>query len=596
MSTSQIILKSLVVDYEFARRVFPYLREEYFEDSSEQLLFKFTSNFIKTYGESPTFDALFIELTNDKTISESHSKGIDTLVGKLKGLEDVKNLTWLTETTERFCQERALVNALRDSISVYEGEVKGKDWGAIPDILTKALGVSFNSNIGHDYIEDAEERFNYYHRKEEKIPCDLKILNTVMDGGAPKKTLNLWLAGCVDENTLVKIRFAKQRSNRRQYQETKILDIKQLLIDFKVEILGPDGYQSVTAFVDKGIQLGYKCTNLETKAEVIVNENHLFETDTGWQQTKNLVTANILMEDEKYSQCKIEKLTTKHYIVDIQVDHPNHRYFANGFSSHNTHVGKSALMCHQAASYLSLGHNVLYITFEMSDKEISKRIDANLFDVTMDDLKMIPKNIFMNKVSQIKEKTRGRLKVKEYPTAGANVSHIRAHLNELKLKKGFIPDVLIIDYLNIMSSTRYRLASENSYAYVKAIAEEVRGLAQEYDVPIWSASQFNRSSAGSSNPDFSGIAESFGVAFTVDFSAALVATEELIGQGLMMVKQLKNRYSDMNLCPKFFIGFDRTHMRFYSVDNPTRGISVEPTTPKILAPKTSSLEFDDFKF
>lgn len=465
MKTSEIILQNLVSNFEYAKRVSPYLKPDYFDDSSEQVLFKHTASFISKYNASPDYDALFIELTNDKSIPEATYNSIDTLIGKLKLKREQQNLEWLINTTESFCKERALYNSIRQSIAIFEGTDKRHDWGNIPSILTEALAVSFDNSIGHDYLDDYEKRFEYYHRVQQRLKFDIDYMNKITKGGVPPKTLNMIYAG--------------------------------------------------------------------------------------------------------------------------------------------THTGKSAIMCHMAANNLMEGKNVLYVSFEMSEEEISKRIDANLFDVTMDELMSLTKDGFGSKITKLKKKTQGKLKVKEYPTAGAHVGHIRTLLNELLLKQGFVPDVIYIDYINIMTSSRIKAgaSSTTSYSFMKSISEELRGLAVECNLPIWSATQFNRGSASSSDPSMEGIAESFAVNFIADLVLGMIATEDLIEQEKVMFKQLKNRYDDLNKIPKFFVGFNRSKQKFYNLEDATRGLNggdkpVADNTvfSKRLKDESSNDNFGSFKF
>jgi replicative DNA helicase len=448
MRTSEIILQNLVLNYDYAKRVIPYLKEEYFDESGDQFFFRHTSHFINKYNASPTFDALFVEFTNDKSIPENTFNQIDTLVGKLKGRKESEHLDWLLQTTESFCKERALYNSIRQSIAIFEGDDKKHDWGAIPDILNQALAVSFDTSIGHDYLSDYEKRFEYYHRVEDRLAFDIDYLNKITKGGLPPKTLNLVYAG--------------------------------------------------------------------------------------------------------------------------------------------THAGKSAMMCHMASHNLMAGKNVLYVTLEMSEEEVSKRIDANLFDLSFDQVMTLTKKDFTSKVNKLQEKTQGILKVKEYPTATAHIGHVRSLVNELRLKQGFEPDIIYIDYINIMTSSRVKAGSNGttSYTLMKAISEELRGLAVELNLPIFSATQFNRSASTSSDPSMDGVAESFAVNFIADLVLGVVATDDLKERGAVLVKQLKNRYSDLNVCPKFLIGFDRAKQRFYDLEEPTRGLTA-PVVEKSVADNTT---------
>ena len=419
------ILKSLICDEDYSRKVIPFIKSEYFNEKTERVLFEEISNFIVKYGTSITKEALYIEVDNRRDLNESEVKTVRQIISELDDLPSDK--TWLSETTEKWCRDRAIYLALMESIQIADGndEKKGRD--AIPHILSEALAVSFDNHVGHDYIEDYEERYEKLHRKENKIEFDLEYFNKITKGGLPNKTLNVALAG--------------------------------------------------------------------------------------------------------------------------------------------TGVGKSLFMCHVASSVLLQGRNVLYITMEMAEEKIAERIDANLLNVPIQDLADLPRKTFENKVTSISKKTQGSLIIKEYPTASAHSGHFKALLNELALKKSFRPDIIFIDYLNICASSRYRGNSNiNSYSYIKAIAEELRGLAVEFDVPIVSATQTTRSGFGSSDVELTDTSESFGLPATADFMFALISTEELEELGQIMVKQLKNRYNDPTIYKRFVLGIDRAKMRLYDCE------------------------------
>ena len=353
-------------------------------------------------------------------------------------------------------------------------------------------------------------------------------------------------------------------------KETSIDEIKTLLDNgYEVEVDSPDGYVPVNFFINKGMYEEYKLYLLDN-TKVKCNESHLFETTDGWISAKEIEQSNSYCEFITKDGLRIGnviKTNNQIPIVDINVNHPNHRYYTNGVSSHNTGVGKSLFMCHVAASVLLQGKNVLYITLEMAEEKIAERIDANLLNVNIKDIETLPKMMFDTKVNNIAKKTQGTLIIKEYPTASAHAGHFRALLNELSLKKSFKPDIIFIDYLNICGSSRYKSNfSVNSYSYVKAIAEELRGLAVESNVPIVSATQTTRSGFSSSDPDLTDTSESFGLPATADLMFALISTEELEGLGQIMVKQLKNRYNDPTMNKRFVIGIDRAKMRLYDVE------------------------------
>jgi replicative DNA helicase len=426
MTTENLILENLIYDETYARKTLPYIKPEYFSDANERIVFEQVRSYVNKYNGLPTKEALIIEIDSQDNISDKQYSDVKHRISALVQ-EEKPNTQWLSDTTEKWCQEKALYNAIMDSIGIIDGK-SDKDKGAIPEILSDALSVSFDPNVGHDFLENAEERYEFYHKKEERIPFDLDYLNTITKGGLPKKTLNIVLAG--------------------------------------------------------------------------------------------------------------------------------------------TGVGKSLFMCHCAANNLMSGKNVLYITMEMAEEMISQRIDTNLLNVDVDNLLELPRPIYEKKIARVKNKTSGKLIVKEYPTASAHVGHFRHLLNELKLKKGFMPDVIYIDYLNICSSSRVKAGgSVNSYTLVKAIAEEMRGLAVEFNLPIISATQTTRSGFSNSDVDLTDTSESFGLPATADFMIALISTEELQDLNQIMIKQLKNRYGDPSTNKRFVIGVDRSKMKLFDVED-----------------------------
>jgi len=414
------ILKNLIYNEEYSRKVIPFIEPTYFELRTEKVIFEEITQFIVKYGSAITIEALNIEVENRTDLNESEIKETRDICRSFT--DSPVDQQWLLDTTEKWCRDRAIYLALMESISIADGQDDKKNRDAIPSILSDALAVSFDNNIGHDYLLNYEERYEFYHKKEEKIPFDLEYFNKVTKGGLPNKTLNIALAG--------------------------------------------------------------------------------------------------------------------------------------------TGVGKSLFMCHVASSVLLQGRNVLYITMEMAEEKIAERIDANLLNVPIQDLTDLPRSSFENKVTRLAEKTQGSLIIKEYPTASAHSGHFKALLNELALKKSFRPDIIFIDYLNICASSRYKSGmSVNSYSYIKAIAEELRGLAVEAEVPIVSATQTTRSGYGSSDVDLTDTSESFGLPATADLMFALISTEELEQIGQIMVKQLKNRYNDPTVNKRFIVGIDRAKMR-----------------------------------
>jgi archaellum biogenesis ATPase FlaH len=422
----EIIFSHLLFNEEYSRKVIPFLKNEYFQTRTNKILFELIDGYIKTYNVVPSKEALNTKLQSLDNISEDDFKSCGELITKLEA--DLKtSVDWLCDQTEKFCQEKAVYNAIMDSIKIIDKKDKKRGTGSIPEILTEALSVSFDTNIGHDFIEDADSRYDYYHVREEKLQFDLEYFNKITKGGLSKKTLNIILA--------------------------------------------------------------------------------------------------------------------------------------------STGVGKTMFMTHCAAHHLTLGKNVLYLTMEMSEERIAERIDANLMDVTIDDLKELPKDAYDKKMVRIKGGTKGKLIVKEYPTAAAGSAHFRHLLQELRIKKSFKPDVIYIDYLNICSSARMKMGGAvNSYMYIKAIAEELRGLAVEFDVPIISATQSNRDAYNSSDVGLDNTSESFALPATADFMFALISTEDLEGLNQILVKQLKNRYDDPSSNRKFVIGVNKAKMKFYDVE------------------------------
>jgi replicative DNA helicase len=420
-----LILRNLLFNEEYIRKVIPFIKSEYFEDQNQKIVFEEILDFVSQYNQPATKEVLCIEVEKRKDINDTSFKEILQLVSCL---EDVPvEMNWLVSTTEKWCRDRAIYLALMESIHIADGKDEKKNRDSIPSILSDALSVSFDTHIGHDYLQDYEQRYESYHRKEDKIEFDLEYFNKITKGGLPNKTLNICLAG--------------------------------------------------------------------------------------------------------------------------------------------TGTGKSLYMCHVAASVLLQGKNVLYITLEMAEERIAERIDANLLNVPIQDIVSLPKQMFETKVNNLAKKTQGTLIIKEYPTASAHAGHFKALLNELSLKKSFRPDIIFIDYLNICASSRYKGNSNiNSYTFVKAIAEELRGLAVEFNVPIVSATQTTRSGFGSSDVELTDTSESFGLPATADLMFALISTEELEGLGQILVKQLKNRYNDPTIHKRFVVGIDRAKMRLYDCE------------------------------
>lgn len=352
--------------------------------------------------------------------------------------------------------------------------------------------------------------------------------------------------------------------------------VKELLESgYEVEVTSPDGWVGVSEFVDKGMYEEY-ILEVEDGTEVVCNADHLFQTTVGWMKAKQISavdSVHVLTEDGSYKKSSIRQTGTQIPIVDIRVEHENHRYYTNGISSHNTGVGKSLIMCHMAAANLNLGHNVLYITLEMSEERIAERIDANLLDTPISEIEDLPKQLYDRKVNKLKQNVKGRLMIKEYPTASASATHFRALLDELKMKKGFTPDIIYVDYLNIATSSRLKTSQAvNMYTYVKSIAEELRGIAVEYDVAVVSATQTNRTGYQDMDAGLESTSESFGIAMTGDFIIAAISNEELQERGVYLFKQLKNRYRDPTFMRRFMVGVDYSKMRLYELENPLDGL------------------------
>ena len=451
----RIILRNLFYNEDFTRKALPFIKSEFFTNHNESILFGEINEFVNKYKNLPTKETILVELNKRKDLKEEELSEIKTIVNKLDNQE--VELQWLLDTTEKFCKDRAVHNAVLEGIQILDGKDKKQNPEAIPTILSNALAVSFDNHIGHDYIDDAEARFEFYHKKEKRFKFDLNYFNRITKGGVPSKTLNIALAG--------------------------------------------------------------------------------------------------------------------------------------------TGVGKSLFMCHAASNWLTQGKNVLYITLEMAEERIAERVDANLFDVTIDDLHAMPKDMYDNKVSKLQKKTIGQLIIKEYPTASAHSGHFRALLNELSLKKTFKPDVVFIDYLNICASSRFKGGNISSYFYIKAIAEELRGLAVEFDVPIFSATQTTRSGFTSTDIGLEDTAESFGLPATADFMFALISNDELDQLNQLKVKQLKNRFGDPRMNRSFIIGVDRSKMRLFDVEASAQNIvdSNQTEEEEQIEPEVAYDKFSDFK-
>ena len=451
----RIILRNLFYNEDFTRKVLPFIKSDFFTSHSEATLFGEINEFVLKYKNLPTKETILVELNKRKDLKEDELTEIKTIVNKLDNQE--VELQWLLDTTEKFCKDRAVHNAVLSGIQILDGKDKKQNPEAIPSILSEALAVSFDNHVGHDYVDDSEARYDFYHKREKRFKFDLNYFNRITKGGVPSKTLNIALAG--------------------------------------------------------------------------------------------------------------------------------------------TGVGKSLFMCHAASNWLQDGKNVLYITLEMAEERIAERVDANLMDVTIDDLHAMPKDMYESKMSKLQKKTIGKLIIKEYPTASAHSGHFRALLNELSLKKTFKPDVVFIDYLNICASSRFKGGNISSYFYIKAIAEELRGLAVEFDMPIFSATQTTRSGFTSTDIGLEDTAESFGLPATADFMFALISNDELDQLGQLKVKQLKNRFGDPSMNRSFIIGVDRSKMRLFDVEASAQNIvdSNQTEEEEKITPEGAYEKFSDFK-
>ena len=451
-----IILTNLTKDENFTRKVLPFIRADYFEDQDNVFVFLAIKDYIEKYNKTPTQESLHIAALNSNA-TPSEIKQVDLIMEGYKD-DDKVNIEWLIDETEKWCKDRAVYNAIMESIQIIDGKTPDISADALPDLLTKALQVGFDTNVGHDFIEDADKRFDFYNRVENKVPFDLEMFNKITEGGLSNKTLNIALAG--------------------------------------------------------------------------------------------------------------------------------------------TGVGKSLFMCHMASAAIANGHNVLYITMEMAEERIAERIDANLMNIPIMDLKEMSKPMFQDRIGLLKDKFEGRLIVKEYPTASAHAGHFKALLNELKLKRNFHPNIIFIDYLNICSSSRFRPGSSaNSYTIIKSIAEELRGLAVEQDVPIVSATQTTRGGYGNSDVDLTDTSESFGLPATADLMFAIISTEELEQLGQFMIKQLKNRYADPTRNKRFMIGVDRSERRINKMeDSAQQAITDSNIDVPVFDRGQSETRYDDLKF
>lgn len=463
MKLEEVIFANLVHSEDYARKALPHLKPEYFHDVVDRKIYNTIDEYVAKYNKVPSKEALIIDISNAEGLSEDQFKLAKETINSFAAPE-VQDTSWITDQTEKFCQDKAIYNAIMNSIKILDDKDGKLSKGTIPQLLTEALGVSFDTSIGHDFIENAEDRFDFYHTKVQRIPFSLEYFNKITKGGLPRKTLNIALAG--------------------------------------------------------------------------------------------------------------------------------------------TGVGKSLFMCHCAADNLMSGLNVLYITLEMAEERIAERIDANLMNITMNELEDLPKDSYIKKMQRVKDKTKGRLIIKEYPTSSAGSANFRHLLNELRLKKNFVPDIIYIDYLNICASSRIKASSNvNSYTLIKSIAEELRGLAVEFNVPIVSATQTTRSGYGNSDVELTDTSESFGLPATADFMFAIITSEELENLGQLMIKQLKNRYNDPGHYKRFVIGVDRSRMKLFDAEQSAQDDIMDDSAVMDKTPtgqryeeETRSSKFDRNKF
>lgn len=567
MSLEHQIINQLFHNERYCRSILPYLSAEYFVDDGNRTVFEQIEAFVNKYSSVPTTSAIAIEV--EQAILPEH-----IFTAAQQTLEDNRNsdpvdYEWLCDQTEKYAKDRAVHNALRESISILDDEKRSN--GEIEVLLQKALSVSFDTNLGLDVLEDAEKHYDLTHSDRVKIPFMIETFNRATEGGAEPATLNVIMAGCVSPQTMVLLRYMFEGVQRTV--RCPIKRAKDLLEDgLFVEISSPNGFVRVTQYVEKGLYPRYDLV-LEDGTRVESNEDHLYKTNLyGWMSAKEI--SELTTDGMMINLCTSNGLRSATVIasdfvcdiVDIVVDDPSHAYYANTVESHNTNVGKSLILCHLAGDYLLQGKNVLYVTFEMSEEKIAQRVYANILDVALDDHKVMPKPWFLAAIEKIKKKTTGRLKVKEYPNGGAHVGHIRHHIRELKLKQGFVPDVVIFDYLTIMASSRYKPSQCARHTYLQAIAQEIRGLMQELKTLGFSALQVNRGGFESSDPGMTDLAGSFDLTGDVDWFISVSQSEEMMELGQFLVSQDKSRYSNKDYMRKFVIGVDKDKQRIFDVD------------------------------
>ena len=597
-----LILNGLIAQEDYSRKVLPFIKEEYFSGSGEEkTLFTIIKSYIGKYNNLPSIAALNVEIDSLININAQMYQRLKELTILIeKAILQNKDLDWLTIQTEKFCQDQALYGAIMEAIQIMESDKNKTSHSsltktAIPQILTQALTVGFDTKIGHDFLNQAQDRIDHYKKKEMKIPFDIDLFNTITGGGLANKTLNIIMASCVHPETIVYTKLVKNDTLVDRVH-LPIIEIDRLLKDgYRVDVYSPDGWVMVKSFVDKGFWTEY-VVETENGKKLRCSANHFLKTeDNKWTSVQFLYESNEkkrIQTTNGLSLATVTKSTSTIPIVDIEVDHEEHCYYTNEIESHNTGVGKSLCMCHMAANNLLDSKNVLYITLEMSEEEIAKRIDANILDKDINSLMLMNDADYKKGIDVIRSKVAGRLIIKEYPTASASVSHFRHLLDELKLRENFKPDIIYIDYLNICLSSRMKMGnSVNSYTYIKAIAEELRGLAVEFDCPLVSATQSNRASATNSDVEIDGVSESFGIPMSADLFFAIISNDQLADLNQFMIKQLKNRYNNPNLWNKFYIGVDKSKMRLFNLDKSAQQQPAAATTE----PPQAKSKFKGFK-
>ena len=559
-----------------------------FRSKKELNIFGIVKKHISKYKSAPVKDELLTEVQTIQ-MTDKDVEDCQEIVSELFDIE-TSDEQWLLEKTEKWCQEKSVYNAVMESISIIDGTVD-KNKNTIPDILKQALAVSFKIELGHDYIEDADARFEYYNKKDEKkIPFGIDLFNKVTRGGIASKTLNVVMAGCVHPKTKIKVRLKLEEWIEK---EVSIGEIQDLIEDYEIEVDSPDGWVPVTLFVDKGEYEEYVLTT--ENSSVSCNEHHLFETQNGWEFAKDLIGVEdrkFLSDTGEYVSGKVEKTGEIVPIVDINVDHPNHRYYTEGISSHNTNVGKSFFMTDFASHCLANQKNVLYITLEMSEEELARRIDANLLNININELDEVPLSLLQKKMEEKSRNIKSRLIFKEFPTGRGSAADFNKLLDELELKKGFKPDILFVDYINICASSTLPMKYKaDKYLYIKTVAEELRGLAVEKDIPIFTATQTNREGYGDSDPDLTNTSESWGLPATADFMFAMMTDDQLEQLSQFRIKQLKNRYNRKDCNKRFCIGYDLMKMRLFDIDDSVGSVSTEEEQEE----KTQNVRFSTKK-